>query len=119
MDKPKQLGDILRDLRKKKGISQEILAKEMNLVVSSIGSYETNSKKPSYEVLKKLAAFFGVTTDYLLGFTEENGFVTIQSKDLQGLGVEALGIAKEMQNQNISLEDVKKVMEIIKTLNKN
>lgn len=61
------LGDILKKLRKEKGITQEELGKILGVTTSMVGMYETNARKPSYEVLLKMADYFGVSTDYLLG----------------------------------------------------
>ena len=61
------LGNILKKLRKEKGITQEELGKILGVTTSMVGMYETNARKPSYEVLLKMADYFGVSTDYLLG----------------------------------------------------
>lgn len=61
----------LKELRKKAGITQEQLAAAIDVERSSVGKYESPTKpvQPSSEVLLKLASYFGVTTDYLLGNT--------------------------------------------------
>ena len=63
-------GSKLRDLRKREGLSQEELAKKLGVSKSTIGMYEQGQrKKPqSDEVLKKIADFFNVTLDYLMGY---------------------------------------------------
>lgn len=59
----------LKQLRKQKGINQEEAADLLGVSLSSYQKYERekNSVTPSLEVLIKLADFYGVTTDYLLG----------------------------------------------------
>ena len=59
----------LKSLRKAKGISQEEAAKCIGISLSSYQKYERekNSVMPSIDVLIKLADFYDVTTDYLLG----------------------------------------------------
>lgn len=64
------LGGKIKDLRKDNSITQEELAKNIGVSTSMVGMYETNARKPSYEVLIKIANYFGVSTDYLLGKTE-------------------------------------------------
>lgn len=59
--------DILKDLRKEKGLTQEQLAKEINFSLSIINKWENGKKNPSIEAIKILAIYFQVTTDYLLG----------------------------------------------------
>jgi transcriptional regulator with XRE-family HTH domain len=60
---------VLKILRTEKGLSQRDLAKFLNLSHSAIGLYETGDREPNFETLKKFATFFGTTTDYLLGKT--------------------------------------------------
>jgi len=60
------IGKIIKRLRKDKNITQADLAKAVGVTTSSIGMYETEVRKPSYEVIVKLAKYFNVTTDYLL-----------------------------------------------------
>lgn len=58
--------DILRDLRKEKGITQEKLAKDINFSLSVVNKWENGKKSPSVDAIKILAKYFCVTTDYLL-----------------------------------------------------
>ena len=59
----------LKFLRKQKGINQDEAAQLLGVSLSSYQKYERekNSVTPSLEVLVKLADFYGVTLDYLLG----------------------------------------------------
>ena len=64
------LGKRLKELRSKHNITQEQLAASIGVERSSIGKYEGNqSVIPSVDVLKAIADYFNVTTDYLLGRT--------------------------------------------------
>lgn len=51
-------------------LSQVELAKLLNLSQSTIAYYELNRKEPSQNTLQRLADFFGVSVDYLLGRTD-------------------------------------------------
>lgn len=57
----------IKELRKQKGLSQEELGNIINVQKSAISKYELGRAVPSSDVLIKLADFFGVTVDYLLG----------------------------------------------------
>ena len=57
-----------RDLR---GLSQGELAGRAGLPPSSIAHFETGPRKPSFDTLRKLANALEVTTDYLLGRTDD------------------------------------------------
>ncbi|AFK85868.1 MULTISPECIES: helix-turn-helix domain-containing protein [Thermoanaerobacterium] len=59
--------DRLKELRKEKNLTQEDLAKILEISRSTIAGYETERKEPDYETLKKIADFFNVSIDYLLG----------------------------------------------------
>lgn len=60
----------LKLLRKQNKVTQEVLAEKVGVERSSIGKYETSNVVPSTEVLIKIAEYFGVSTDYLLGRDE-------------------------------------------------
>jgi len=57
----------LVELRKKKGISQEVLANELGTKGPAIGRYERGAAKPTIEVAAKIAKILGVSLDYLVG----------------------------------------------------
>lgn len=57
----------LRELRKQRGLTQEELAKELEMAKSSISMYENGKRKPSFEVLELFADFFNVNLDTLYG----------------------------------------------------
>ncbi len=61
------IGERIAQLRKSRSMSQFQLAKTLNIATSTLGMYETNKRKPNMEMLEKLADFFGVSIDYLLG----------------------------------------------------
>lgn len=60
-------GYRLQNLRRSKHLTQTMVAKRLKLSKASISGYENNTKTPSVDVLVKLAMFYGVSTDYLLG----------------------------------------------------
>ncbi len=61
----------LRELRTQKGLTQAELSKTLQVSASSIGMYEQGRREPDNETLGKIANYFNVTTDYLLGRTDE------------------------------------------------
>ena len=60
----------LQELRKKKGITQLRLATELNTTQNTISRYETGEHEPGIAELIKLADYFNVSVDYLIGRTE-------------------------------------------------
>ncbi|MCM1570022.1 MAG: helix-turn-helix domain-containing protein [Roseburia sp.] len=63
------IGQRLTQLRQEKGLYQKELASYLNLSIGTISNYEQNIHCPDLDTLCRLADFFGVTTDYLLGRT--------------------------------------------------
>jgi transcriptional regulator with XRE-family HTH domain len=57
----------LRSARDKRGLNQGDLAKRAGLQASAISHFETGTRKPSFDNLRRLADALDVTTDYLLG----------------------------------------------------
>ncbi len=60
----------LKELRKKKGISQLRLATDLNTTQNTISRYETGEREPGIAELIKIADYFNVSVDYLIGRTE-------------------------------------------------
>lgn len=60
----------LKELRKAKGISQLKLAMDLSMNQNTISRYETGSHQADYETLIKIADYFNVSIDYLLGRTD-------------------------------------------------
>lgn len=67
----------MKQLRLKKGMSQSELGKIIGVSPSTIGMYEQERRIPEVNTLKKLASFFNVSIDYLLG-----GDTTISTNDM-------------------------------------
>lgn len=66
-------GDRLKQLRNKHNLTQQDIAKILNVGRATIAGYETKGKQPDYEKLTKLATYFHVSTDYLLGINNNKG----------------------------------------------
>lgn len=62
-----ELGNRLKELRKANNLTQKQLAELVGVQSTMISFYEIGERKPSLEMLVKLAATLHVTTDYLLG----------------------------------------------------
>lgn len=60
----------LKELRKKRGISQLKLAMDLSMNQNSISRYETGEREADYATLIKFADYFNVSIDYLLERTD-------------------------------------------------
>ena len=65
------IGNRLKDLRIERGISAEQLAAELEIGVAMVFRYENNKSDPSSQVLTKIARYFKVSTDYLVGLARD------------------------------------------------
>jgi transcriptional regulator with XRE-family HTH domain len=65
-------GNRLRELREARGLSQEELADKVGSSEPQIWRYEHNKGNPTKDVLERLADFFGVSVDELLGRDRSN-----------------------------------------------
>ena len=63
----KDFGARLLSLRKEKGASQADVAEYIGLTVAAYQNYENGRREAGYDTISKLADFYGVTPDYLLG----------------------------------------------------
>ena len=61
----------LRSLRLEKGESLEKIAKYLNVTIQTISNYETEKREMSPDTIIKLANYYDVSTDYLLGKSNE------------------------------------------------
>ena len=94
-------GARLRKLRKESELTQQQLADKLDVTKASISAYETNAKYPSIEVLIKIANTFNVSSDYLLGISQNVQFDNSMLTDEQSL------IVSDIVNEFIHLNSKK------------
>ena len=70
----KALGQRLKDLRKQKKVGQKEVAELLGVSLRSYQFYESGEYDPSLPNLVVLADYFKVSTDYLLGRSDEPGY---------------------------------------------
>lgn len=58
---------MLKQLREQSRLSQKDIADYLGITRQAVASYELAKREPDYEILKKLADYFGVSIDYILG----------------------------------------------------
>ena len=62
------IGRILIENRRKRGITQEDLAEYMGVSKASVSKWETATTYPDITLLPRLATFFNITIDELIGY---------------------------------------------------
>ena len=90
----------IKQLREKRGLIQEILASELGITQQMLSKYERYITFIKVDILKRIAVYFNVTTDYLLGLSEVK-------RDLQG-----------QLKVNETLDEYYDLVEIYKNLDK-
>jgi len=63
-------GERLRELRLEKGLSQKELATAFNVKQPTVADWERGVMETDFETLVKIAGFFDVRSDYLLGLED-------------------------------------------------
>lgn len=113
------LGGRLKSLRGKR--TQEEVSKALGLSRARYSHYENNRVEPDTEILNKIADFYNVTTDYLLGRTN-NPYPLNKDEEKSTLDHYKNKIATEFPDidlmfkdmNSLSAEDLKEVYEYIK-----
>lgn len=62
----------LRDLRARENLTQQELADNTHIARSTLAMYEYGKRRPDFEILDKLADYFDVSFDYILGRSDNN-----------------------------------------------
>ncbi len=99
-------GDRLKSLRLQNHLQQEQVARLVGVERSTVSMWENDLRQPSYTTLVRLADVYGVTTDFLLGRTNNSPI------DLSGLtAAEAALISQlvaSMTAKNEKLEELRR-----------
>lgn len=103
------LGTRLQELRKQKGLTQEQLAKKLNVTNQSVSKWEKDINAPDISLLVELADLFETSIDYLLGRGENNPVVTTTQKSTDQLvfKIKILSADKDKVNINLPLSIIK------------
>ena len=77
----------LKYLREKKGLSQSELAKAVGMTQQAINKYENQSTEPDIDTLKKLAAYFGTSIDFLQDKKQQSAVYRLAESDWLNVNV--------------------------------
>src|ERR1700753_5411 len=96
----------IKFLRKKKGLTQQQFADQVNIKRSLVGAYEEERAEPKYELLKKIAAFFEISVDDFINETINEKWSPKHKGDPANLRVWSISVDKD-DNENIELVPLK------------
>ncbi|MBR2375867.1 MAG: helix-turn-helix transcriptional regulator [Clostridia bacterium] len=91
----KTLNENIKYLRTQSGMNQVEFAKKMSVTKQCVSNWENDNVLPSIEMLVRIAKFFNVSTDYLLGIEAK------ETIDVQGL------TADEISHIRLLVSDIK------------
>ena len=102
------LSERLKSLRLEAKITQKEISNKLEIGQGTYARYEKGDRKPTGEILNKLANFFNVSTDYLLGNTDNKNSTKFED-DLE----ESLNTARAFSGKPISDHDREVMREIL------
>lgn len=91
--------NIFEELKKEKGLNDSSFAKACNIPYQTVRGWTRQGKLPDYQGITKIADFFQVSTDYLLGRENDVGVININA-DLTPLQSELLTILNKLSEQD-------------------
>ena len=106
--------EILKKLRIEKGLTQTEFATQFHVSNGAVGNWESGKRQPDSNTLVKLADFFGVSVDYLLGKTDEPRTLDQQ---LEGIDFALYGEVHELTDEE--KQDIINFARFIKSQRKN
>ena len=102
------LGTRIKLLREELGLKQEDLAKKLSVSPSAIGMYERNLREPNNELILKIANFFNVSVDYLLGKSDIRNPEIERDKDKIKIGLSTKDYNPPTKEQQEKIEEFAK-----------
>ncbi len=107
-DTMKKINEIIKDFREDNDLSQNEVAKYLNIPRSTYGHYETGNSKIPIETVIQLSKLYNITPNDLLGF----------SSDLAGTDIsKAHKLFSLIQKENINIDKLTEMIKLIKNIN--
>ncbi|NSW92989.1 MAG: helix-turn-helix transcriptional regulator [Firmicutes bacterium] len=109
-------GKRLKELRIEKDYSQKDIANYLGISDRAVGYYESEERFPPQDILRKLADFYNVSVDYLLGRTDMRNPQDYELiKSISGDDPELLELLKEFTHR----EDLKEILKQLPKVEKD
>lgn len=110
------LGLRIKEIRKKRGISQRELARRINKSYSVVCGYESNAQLPPLDVAISIAHVLNISLDYLVGITEEEVYslsgLTGRQKEIMEMLVAEFS-KSATNSQELSAEQIVVIQKLI------
>ena len=92
--------DIFQSLCNKKGVSCKRAAEEIGLSNSIATKWKKTGATPSGETLHRIATYFGVSADYLLGKSEKENAPALTEKDRRDIAKDLKAMLEKLDSSN-------------------
>lgn len=110
-------GKRLKELRESLNVSRKELCEIFGIAVSTLAGYESCHREPDYLTLCRLADYFQVTTDYLLGRTDNKNNVLVEdNKKDNEEDKEMTRVIQELKDKGLNHRDIRKIVTAIKII---
>lgn len=106
------IGKRLKGLRNEKNWTIEQVAEKLNIGRSTYAGYETEFRKPSIEILKKIAKLYDVSVDYIIGLTDDKNIKAVETDVSEYLKKDNLNWDGVPLNEEL-LRPIRDMLEII------
>ena len=113
-------GKKLKELRLEKKINQSELGEKIGISPSTVGMYERDQRFPDKDIRGKIADYFEVSVDYLLGRTDERNLN--KEKPKLDPGIKTIAAHRVNPYEDISEEGINKIneyIEMVRLMEKN
>lgn len=104
----------LKELRENAGFSQRAFASKLGVSQSTVGMWESGQREPNFKTTEKIANYFNVSTDYLLGITDERN----SSSDNDDIGFDDFTYAMHNETKELTEDDKQMLLGMAKMLKK-
>ena len=105
------IGDVLKRLREESHLSQGAFAKEFGVTQQTIANWESEKREPNVSYIGKIADYFHVSTDYLLGRTDiRDGSIIQAPEELASAGVISVEKSGSAELTEQEIEAIRKML---------
>lgn len=105
--------EMIKKIRKANGLTQVEFASIFNISNGTIAMWETNKRQPDYDMVVKIANYFNVSIDYLLGRADVPNQNNIELNNKQENKVTLIGRGGRYFSYNISEQDIELVKQFL------
>lgn len=107
----------LKELRIEKSLSQKELAKAINVTQQAIDYWENGINEPKATYIIQLAKFFDISTDELLGLSEEKGYIQQKKSPDKSISEDEQELLDLYRRAGQNKQDIKNIAKGYATLN--